>query len=276
MNARIRAAALEVKEQKVLSEIGLEGFSSFTDFLSGFADFFRINKGAIIDSKFGFFKRLDASGVISKAKGIDYEFLKKIEVYQPVGFKDNYHPYILFLSGVVKGLSTVDTRLITPLTKYLQMALTQPDYSDVIWIDKDITFVESDAIKKTMATFFDPSIERNKASDKVAFGEVFFSVRELESTYNNTIEVSKFVANIDLEKIKRAELKLYEVLQVYIKNAKENPNLIASNKQTLSRLVAVVNGIVEELELLSVSLYSFNTAYIALSDTFDKLKQDLK
>lgn len=275
MNSRIKEIAIELEAQRALAEVGLEGFSSFTEFLTKFTDFFRKNEGAVIEHKFGYINRSNAATVMGLVNKTPYDALSKIEVYQPIGFKDNIYPYVVFLNDLLLKLANIEKRLYTPLSKYFQKTVSLNDYSDALWIDKDLSFIDYKNAVSTMATFFDPKIKRSDQTHIVPFGDVYFANKELPLAYQKLLEAEKVVASIDLRTLKRAEERLYDDVSLFIKTAKEHPDVISNNKQTITKVVSTVDAIVAETELLTLTIYNFNTIYTAISETILKLKDNL-
>lgn len=275
MNSRIKEIAIELEAQRALAEVGLEGFSSFTEFLTKFTDFFRKNEGAVIEHKFGFISRSNAASVMGLVGKTPYEALSKIEVYQPVGFKDNIYPYIVFLNDLLNKLSNIEKRLYIPLSKYFQKAVSLKNFSDALWIDSSLSFIDYKNSVDTLGTFFDPTINRNNQTHLVPFGDVYFAGKELPLAYQKLLDAEKIVAKIDLRTLKRAEERLYEDVNLFISAAKEDPEIISANKQTITKVVNTVNAIVGETELLSLTIYNYNTVYTAISETILKLKDNL-
>lgn len=276
-NSYLEEAALDVNSMADMSELGLEGFSSFTEFLGWF-------KSVLTDKLFDNVSGLthggkttrDISKVGKLIAPLPHKAIASVLVYQPVGFKDLMLPYASHLADLMDRLGDVEERLLLPLTKYLSMAVTNNDYSDVIWIDKNIKFVDADKEAKLLASFFNPKVKRNDTVDKVAFGEVYASPGDLVKTGAAILDGEKAAKAIDLKSLLKAESDLGEVIDLFVKSAKDNPEIITTSKQNIKLIGRVVGSIAKEVELLSVAMYSYVTLQTSYNDSVEKLIDNLK
>lgn len=276
-NMLLDEVSLELSARREMADLGIEGFSSLTEFLSWFSST-QLTKltDSIKDFSFKTLLGINGRDVESLASKSEFKSVGEITIYQPVGFKDNYLPYSEFMVTLLLELRDIEKRLVQPLTTYLSKTLANNDYTDVVWIDKNIKLLDSDKLIKQLKGFFTNDINRNADTDVVKFKDVFHSFSEISKTQKAINEAEKIAKSIDLSSLIKAENKLSDVITLWIKEATVNDRVITNNKPNIKLLAEVIESIATETELLSVALYQFTVLQVAYNDSLKKLKDNLK
>jgi hypothetical protein len=280
-NLHIQSISNEFKHTALMAELGMEGFSTFTEFLSSFVS--RMGLGKTVEAISSFAKSGTISATTRKVSDLDkvlskteYKAVENILVYQPVGFTDNLLPYATYLSDLLERMSDIDKRLLIPMALYLNKAVSVNDFSSKLWIDKNLKPIDVKSEVKVLSSFFDPKVNRNRDIDTVKFGEVFVSNKDVLKTGIAVQQGESVAKKIDYSKILQAEKDLETAINLYVKTAQEHPEIVTQNKHTIKQLAETVTAIANELELLSIANFNYITLQTAFNDSVDKLLADLK
>lgn len=276
LNAQINQVKQSFEADKESRELGLEGFGSFTDYLGSFVKSWSgLQHKLVPDMVVKKVPNTLSSSLIKKISRTDMKGLSKITVYKPIGFDNQMTPYAKYVASVMTSLVDIEKRLYLPLINYLSVNMSDITHPDAPWLDKSIKFINSKVVIKTLGGFINKKANRGEGSTMAPFGELYISPKDFIVTGEYIRELKDLATGFNLKSLQDNEAKLYELMQLYIKTAKENPEMIPTNRQTIRKLADTLKAIAIETELLATVFY-INTSLTQLyKDSADKLDSNL-
>ena len=265
-----------VQDNKYKAEVGLEGFRDVGDFLE------QVYLGLVkdwrprIQNMSPYNLTVGSNDKLArKLDGKSQEDLDPITVYHPQGFNEFVLPYANFISTALDQVANLDTRILIPLTKYLQRIVSNPEAIDEVWVAKDVSYADVEKLTKEMAKFFDKRIRQGDRNDKAAFSELYGSKRDFTRTGEVLAEAKKKADSIDLGRLKKAEQDLFDTVKLYIELVNDGKARQITNRQAIKKVTHTVSQAVQELEFISVLLFNLKTMHVAYSDSVEKLEDNL-
>jgi hypothetical protein len=178
------------------------------------------------------------------------------------------------LDNQFMAMHNITERLYTPTTKWAKRVITDSEFAERVWIDRDMSLVDVEPFVKQQADLFKPTARRNEDSEFVEFIALYPTVNEYRKAYDQIVLMHEHLSNFDLENLKKAEKELVEMFEKVIRMSRDPEEEFVMPQATKVALAKVFRNIVTETEYLVALAFQMNTVIGAWNNTVDKLKAD--
>lgn len=256
-------------------EIGMEGFFSFTDFLSGMGDSIRQAFKKLVNEDI---KALDVgpvnlSNVTRKYDKHDFAALSEINAYRPDDLIAPMVDYSAALVEQLEAMANIQERLYIPVIKWLAKAATREDFHKQAWVDKDLKLNDLERMTKVITPMFDKRRERDANPEVTPVPKQYGSMRQMNKAHDNLQRAFNLGSDFDLESLKKTEESLIEHIGFFVKMIEDSENPIDVPKATKRNLAKVIRNIATETEYYVGIVFMTRVAITAFNDTVEVLEE---
>lgn len=268
-NLYLETAGLDLPEDFQLSQEGLT--VNMAQFMSATAQHFRAlakrikNEGAHIEDA-NLVSRADFENLF---KDHGWSMISKMRCFTISKMNGNVADHLEVLEEQVKALVTIEERLLDPLIEYTAHAASDPSIMTKPWVDKRVSMLDTDGMKKKLTKTFDPSQLNGDVPSESTYRKSFSSTRDVYSSCDQLKSMIEEARQVDLEVLVKKETKLAEYIDEMV-DAIDNMEV---NKQTVVMLSNAVAATSVELEYVSAVMYYLTANVNALNETFEYTKR---
>ena len=194
--------------------------------------------------------------------------LENFPVSRPTNLKVNMYGACKLLTETLEKVKGVKDHSLEPLKDWFLSAATTEKGADYIWNNRDLKVIDTGKVRDEL--FKNLADKNEQLADTAPFKELYNSVKAFEKTGEQLAILEALVADIDLGEITRLEEDLFDAVVLF---EKDN-NFDDIPRDTKNRLKDTIRQIGDEIELLSVCIFTTRRMTVAYNETQESLAEE--
>lgn len=251
----------------------------FPNFVSAVTGFFQ--NLVKTPPEFQVFSNLPSENVFKDTQ-VTYTDLGKLKVFIPPGMNGTYLEWLKDLNTMARSVSTIEQRVIDPLTSWLSVLTADNDrfLSRRVRADLgDVQFSDLESLKKTLEKRFTP-----RGRDTASYKDVVRRNKDWDDITERLNEVNELLSRTATRKIHEKVEELSGVLNMLLE-ALQDPEFRAElnekheklfNRDIVKEVSDLVYKTAQEVEFYSIVVYYLEATNAAYQDSLEKVETTLK
>ena len=268
----LKNQVVEMKQEELMHmELGIEGFSSFNEFLGSvighigkLADKFLNNEYPAIDVMPIHVAKIEK---LLKHKDLDLLDLEDLLIYRTEGMTRPNLDFVSLLLEQGEEMYTLIDRIYNPMNAWFAKALTQESFSEKLWNDRELEMVDIAKFKSKLADCFKTKRISDEDPDMTPLGKLYASDKQYRNTFEKLNKIAELGKEFDIGELEKAEKKL----AAFIKQSM-NTEGIELQRATKEKIAIVLRALIAETEYFVAFNYLLVTTITAWNDSDHKIK----
>lgn len=268
-NVYLQYSGLDLPDNFELSQEGIK--TSLSNFLESMSESLSLMYRKLMNEE----ARLDDTNFVPRAsvesvlESQGWSYLRKLRCFTPAKMNGQMVEHLEVLNEQVKMLVDIEKRLLDPLIKYTAEVIASPGTLEKTWVDKDLSLLDTDRMKKSLVKTFDPEKMVGDTPYESRYGEVYSSKRDIYASADMLKDLLENARYLDLKILSEKDEKLAK----YIDEVANIVEDVEADKNTVVKLANAVSSASVELEYISAVFYYINVNINAFYESFEYTKR---